>query len=100
MWSWAVPFRVHPSTYPLCPKAHLSDNLEHMWGRASPRVVLDRQMALLLPYAPACLSVRAGRGLCPLARAREVLLSLSWTLGWLSPSPHPSVPLWLCLHLA
>lgn len=29
-------FQGSPSTYPLCPKAHLSDNLEHMRGRASP----------------------------------------------------------------
>ena len=40
---------------------------EHMWCRASPRVVLDGQMALLLPCALACFSVMAGSGLRVLA---------------------------------
>lgn len=91
VWPWAVPFRVHAPTFPLCLKSHLSVNLEHMRGRASPRVALDRQMALLLPYALACLSVRAGRCLCALSPGlgrRSCCRAGHWA-GF----PHPLAPL-------
>ena len=91
LWPWAVPFRVHAPTSPLCLKPHLSINLEHMRGRASPRVALDGQMALLLPYALACLSIRAGRCLCALLPglgSRSCCRAGHWA-GF----PHPLTPL-------
>lgn len=57
---------------------------EHMWCRASPRVVLDGQVALLLPYALACFGVMApGPG-------RRSVAELGTRLA--STSPHSSLP--------
>lgn len=90
MWSWAT-FQGSPHL-PTCPKAHLSDNLEHMWGRASRVVLTDRW-----PFSchmPGLFKCQGWKGGLPASSpvAREVLLSLSWTLGWLSPSPSPLCP--------